>query len=545
MQENFIIGIGGTGSRVLEAFVHCCAAGFGPKEKVHLMLVDPDQANGNLDRTLKLVANYRALRERLAGQLNPRNPAFRTELVTAIDPVWKVVDGTNQTLKSYIGYDDLQQRSPALKGLADLLFTEQERKTKLNEGFRGHPNIGAVVMSDPPFNDPHSALGGLVAAKQPGKNARVFLVGSIFGGTGAAGFPTLAKVLRKADIADGWGSFVLGGALVLPYFSFGDTPVNRGEEMFVTQQDFPVATQAALHYYAETNLPIDEYYFVGDSLSQEVGKFSPGKKEQLNRPHYVELVSALAAFDFFRAPEPGKSNGNAPRKRQYFIAGRTTATVGWNNLPVTREGETGNTPEGLRDELRRLISCFTLFSYSYLELGLAEYMPKIRQGIALKDNWFQEGFPEYKRSRTAATDPGNDDYRDLLDTKVAAYAKSFLGWVTGLAEYDESQNPRVQLINREALLRGGAQGHAAAPDAARLRPLAGEGEAGANLDSLVFGFERASDKRRVGGKAGFVQQLNREHPHKPTQDPAVRFLNLFFNASADFLGFEDTTASQR
>ena len=460
----------------------------------------------------------------------------RTELVAATDPVWKVIAQTDQTLGSYIEYKDLQERAPAIKGVADLLFTQQERTTKLNEGFRGHPNIGAVVMATPPFNDPASPLGAFEKTKNVNKTARVFLVGSIFGGTGAAGFPTLAKVLRK-EVAGGWRGMVLGGALVLPYFTFGDTPATRGQEMFVTRQDFPVATQAALHYYAETNLPIDEYYFVGDSLDQEVGKFSPGKKEQQNRPHYVELVSALAAFDFFRPREESKDS----LKKHYFIAGRTTAEVSWNDLPMARLEEGQSSPEALRDKLREKLSRFTLFSYSYLELGLAEYLPKIKQGEGLSDPWFKEGFKNYK-DRTPTTDPSNDAHSDLLETKMAAYAKAFLSWITSLAEYDEAQTPRVQLINRDALLERSAPG-VAGP--LMLKPLAGENKDGLNLDSLIFKFDRSGDKGRVGGKAGFVQQLNRKRTTNPNQGPAERFLNLFFQASADFLGFGDAIDSQR
>ena len=41
MPTNYVIGIGGTGARVVEARVHCCAAGLGP-EQLSLLIVDPD-----------------------------------------------------------------------------------------------------------------------------------------------------------------------------------------------------------------------------------------------------------------------------------------------------------------------------------------------------------------------------------------------------------------------------------------------------------------------------------------------------------------------
>ncbi|MDQ2769115.1 MAG: hypothetical protein M3Y54_01270, partial [Bacteroidota bacterium] len=146
MQENFLIGIGGTGSRVLEAFVHCCASGFGPKGKVHLMLIDPDNGNGNLTRTKTLIQKYRALRAAFKREEN--NTAFQTDIVIPEGDapfIWSIFEEADQTLAKYIGYENLKSQDQSLAAVADLLFTQLELDTALNEGFRGHPSIGAVV----------------------------------------------------------------------------------------------------------------------------------------------------------------------------------------------------------------------------------------------------------------------------------------------------------------------------------------------------------------------------------------------------------------
>ena len=53
MPQNFVLGIGGTGARCVEAFLQLCAAGLGP-ESVSVGLIDQDEANGNVSRTLAL-----------------------------------------------------------------------------------------------------------------------------------------------------------------------------------------------------------------------------------------------------------------------------------------------------------------------------------------------------------------------------------------------------------------------------------------------------------------------------------------------------------
>lgn len=58
MSKNYLIGIGGTGARVVEAAVFMCAAGYGPDE-LSIFLIDPDKGNGNLARTTNLIDLYK------------------------------------------------------------------------------------------------------------------------------------------------------------------------------------------------------------------------------------------------------------------------------------------------------------------------------------------------------------------------------------------------------------------------------------------------------------------------------------------------------
>src|SRR5688500_2676212 len=102
MQKNVLIGIGGTGSKVVESVVHLCAAGLGP-DKLHVFMIDPDQGNGNLTRTKSLIKKYTGLRA-LFRQAEG-NPCFRTEIV--IPPgdepfIWSIFDERDYTLSKYI-----------------------------------------------------------------------------------------------------------------------------------------------------------------------------------------------------------------------------------------------------------------------------------------------------------------------------------------------------------------------------------------------------------------------------------------------------------
>ena len=121
---------------------------------------------------------------------------------------------------------------------------------------------------------------------------RVFLAGSIFGGTGAAGIPTLgargcsgppAAVLGDRSDGRKRSKVRLGAALVLPYFTF-DPGTTAGPQMFVTAADFPIATKAALHYYQTKPLAFDDLYLVGDSLGQKSAASAPARGSRRTPP---------------------------------------------------------------------------------------------------------------------------------------------------------------------------------------------------------------------------------------------------------------------
>ena len=435
--RNFLIGIGGTGARVIESVVHLCAAGFGPDE-LSMFMVDPDAGNGNLDRTKKLITDYKNCRNKL--QKTESCPLFKTDI--KVPPgekefVWEIFSNANATLSDYINYTNLRNQSPDLSDFASLLFSEDELDTKLNEGFRGHPSIGSVVMSNPPQDAyPFKLLWEDMSDKKSNE-IRVFIVGSVFGGTGAAGFPTLgSKNLIKyndfAKIGETQSKVLLGGALVLPYFSFESDSATT-EKMFVTTNDFPIATKAALQYYNEKDLGFDQIYFIGDSLNPKVGKFGVGSSKQSNLPHYIEMVTSLAAFDFYEQPY----SPERPEKK-FFTASREDDKVKWSQLPLSRDSDKLLKKQS---EFKKLITDMTVFSYAFLTYGykiLKMHHPDI------KDTWYREHF---KFKDNEEKDKVKDPRNDKIDS-FENFLKKFLFWICTI----DDESKMVELIDKDMVI---------------------------------------------------------------------------------------------
>ena len=197
--KNFVIGIGGTGAKCLEHLLHCCSAGLGP-EQLWVGMIDQDEANGNVSRTKVLLSKYQNLQDSLRNEtkndLAKDSNLLKTQVSSNADSVWLPLKGSDPTLEEVVNYELLK---PEVKGLLDCLYAPEEKAQNLSEGFRARPNIGAAAMlatsaneNDPFWNQIHKAID----AARGGEEVRIFIISSIFGGTGASGFPNIARKIK-------------------------------------------------------------------------------------------------------------------------------------------------------------------------------------------------------------------------------------------------------------------------------------------------------------------------------------------------------------
>lgn len=290
MADLTIFAIGGTGMRCMESLVHICATGMGPKD-IDVFLVDPDQKNGNLSKTADLIRAYNSVRIHLSQkEVGKQGYPFHTniELKQHWNPLTTNDNRNVRTLEDFLSYNALEENE---QNLVSLLFSKEERKLDLGHGFRAIPSIGNVVMKSIQYN---SAFDDLINQQlAQGGLSKVFIFGSIFGGTGASGYPTIAKVLRSKI-----KNAIIGGAVIFPYFSF-TRPNDDTEEINPEAKRFLENSKAAIPFYKE-NLDgiFNEHYMIGESESRFLDEFHNGGEEQQNPAHYVELYAALSAIKF-------------------------------------------------------------------------------------------------------------------------------------------------------------------------------------------------------------------------------------------------------
>jgi hypothetical protein len=359
MAETYVIGIGGTGSRCIESFVHLSAAGLGPDE-TWLGLVDQDKANGNVDQAAQLISKYREVRSELRqldkNILSPDCGLFRTKVAQpASGPLWCPLPDDGSTLEGMFRLDILR---PELRGMLECLFASEEHGLNLGVGFRGKPHIGAAaILSCAGPDEPYwKELLDIIEGARGGAEIRIFLLASVFGGMGASGFPTIARLLRAELQRRGITSSVkIGGALFLPYFSF-NSPLDDQDQDVARSEAFLEQSQGALQFYDNLMRKediFDSLYLVGWSPIIKLPYHEKGGQNQINPPMVPELYGALAAAHFF-------SPGNENLAGTFQIGRKDVGEIGWGDLPPI-----GKDPNEIVAKIGQLVRFATAYKYVY------------------------------------------------------------------------------------------------------------------------------------------------------------------------------------
>ncbi|MCD7977454.1 MAG: hypothetical protein LUG51_09935 [Tannerellaceae bacterium] len=291
MAKLYVFGIGGTGSRVIKSLTMLLAAGVDMNGyEIVPIIIDPDIANGDVTRTIDLLRNYQNVRSKLDFSNHAENRFFQTPIVDKSQNFRMELNNIkDDDFKGYINYGELDDNN---KALINILFSEDNLNSDMEVGFKGNPNIGSVVL-----NQLSESQGFIDFADSFREGDRIFIISSIFGGTGAAGFPLLLKNLRNNDESvTNWAilrNAPIAAITVLPYFG-----VKTDEESKIEKATFISKTRAALSYYLNSvNNSLNYLYYIGDHVINDYDNHE-GSAVQRNDAHFVEVAGALAIVDF-------------------------------------------------------------------------------------------------------------------------------------------------------------------------------------------------------------------------------------------------------
>ena len=441
MAKLYIFGIGGTGSRVIKALTMLFAAGCKLEngfDTVIPIIIDPDISNGDLDRTKNILRLYQEIRNQVEHPTDFFAQELKTinELANNLDVInpehfqFKLNGVDGGSFRKYIGFDELSDNTENAeddKNFVRLLYSDSNLDSDLSVGFKGNPNMGSIVLNQFTNSEDFQKFGQTF-----GPGDAVFIVNSIFGGTGAAGFPLLLKNLRgndnlphSAQIKDA----PIGGITYLPYFS-----LNKQDE--INSESFEEKAKIAIDYYNRTIISqkkINALYFIGNKGNTNVINYAVGGKEQKNDAHFLELAGALAIMDFCKNINSHKVVSgvsiNGTQIKEYGIENDTEdITFGDLNL---------NDIKLLSGPLTK----FKLYS-SYLSKGLSKALNVSR--------WTKSNIklvPELKNSQLDKNYFNSAEYK----IQIEAFNNCFDEWIQELARNKPSFSPFLNTTYENAL----------------------------------------------------------------------------------------------
>lgn len=339
----FIFGIGGTGSRVLRSLTMLLASGVKINQEdltIVPIVIDADAQNGDTTRTRDLLRSYHSARKTFVN----KNVTSKSEMFfnTQIRSFNRLDANTSDSsdldvqfnfqnqdaeFADFINYNSLSKEN---KDLMELFYndsiTDSNRELHLNlsVGFKGNPNIGCVVFNGLKDTQQFKNLESSFTA-----NDRIFIISSIFGGTGSSGFPTLVNLIRESKNGN-LSQTKIGAITVMPYFN-----VDADDNSAINSAIFDTKTKAALSFYAQDKniSTINALYYIADRDQTGTLPNVEGGKDQINNSHVVELLSATAILDFINKPDAdlvnpqhfefGAEQGGNPFTISHHFSGET------------------------------------------------------------------------------------------------------------------------------------------------------------------------------------------------------------------------------
>jgi hypothetical protein len=418
--SNFVIAVGGSGAKVLHALIHLSAAGLLPEDRLQLdaLMVDPDSSNGNVRETRELFDAYNACKSLALGTTSLFRPTVK------LDPnVWTPLkDSSSDTLREIFHYAERAASSNEAQSLeADLLdamFEQGEQEVTIKQGFRGRPSIGATVLAQcvdftqPPWK----GLKELVKSRGTQGPVHLLLVGSVFGGSGAAGVPTLVRLLEES-LRSEVTKLRLGLILLLPFFQFRPVP---NEPIQADPSAFPMATAEALKYYHERGFLTfcNSIYALGEEIPADMTISAVGADRQKNEAHFIELVAGMGAMRFFSSLAIKDFSLNVAARKQ-------ENTLEWTDLPYS---------EGHTDPLIRKLQHLCVFAVAYRYI----FYPEMRRFL----DGAEKSAPPYWRDHVLDAKVKPEDAGKAVED-VHRYVDRFLEWLLQVS------NP-----NRAGFMRG-------------------------------------------------------------------------------------------
>lgn len=459
---NFCYCIGGSAARVAEAAAHLCAMNLTKGEDVTFVIADKDskcggtiqarnviesvaalsgEGNTSLKRSSKIVQDGR--REFCKSNLKIKTWNFSKHVGNLSNDEIESI-----SLKSALSSrDHNMQINDAI--LFDAFYSNDDQERDTEKGFYGRPAIGSLIfkymIKEGKWNGENSYHDDDIAypvkeylRENIGEKVRVFIVGSIFGGTGASLFSNLAAHIRTSVSESYQDRLTISGCLLLPYFNF----VSKEGDLIDPQEFYVKSKEALTQYAADKNLLkkdgnkkgyFDSIYVCGQHPLHTTGEvYSIGGDTQKNHFDLIDLVGAKAMTEFFACKEDNLGEITNGKVFEYRLMDAQDGELSYMTL-------SGNTTGLLREMLTMLSFCSFVMCKIYAPIKLDGNTPDVvdfyRSLFKSNELVSRKGFLGTKTIVTGEYQTEIYPAIEAMTNSIVAYCNSYLRFL-----YDISKN---------------------------------------------------------------------------------------------------------
>ena len=327
MKRVFVFCIGGTGLRVMKSITMLLAAGMDANGYTIVpILIDPHMDLEEKRNLQTLIGEYETVYNNIilsdGKRLNPIKGFFGTDIADLAKLNGQQNDisepiAEKRSFGQYLNVGNLNSED-VNNFLVQTLFSQANLDNDLSVGFKGSPNVGTVVLGE--MIKGADWYHAFCNACQKGD--RIFIISSIFGGTGASGYPLLEKTVRNSIDHPNVKDAIMGAVSVLPYYSLEDPSTTDSD---IDSSNFLTKTKSALTYYEKSVLS-DYLYYVGEQGMKTT--YANDEKRQDDKAHFVELVAASALFDFLKKTDKPEKTQALSRAIKEDVDSLSVCTLG-------------------------------------------------------------------------------------------------------------------------------------------------------------------------------------------------------------------------
>lgn len=375
----FLVAAGGTGMRCLQSVVNMAAMGLFPGKTVNILLLETDEENKDKRNTENLLSWYKQIQkskstkdkdvgdDELVGEYFSANINLHTF----------VPDYSTDATRNFVVLSQVERGDSEInRKLANIFYEEPVQEFNLAHGYRAQTHLGSYLMYHAIIqeirlsmkDDDYRAMSQLFTfierIMNASKNgyAKVFALGSSFGGTGASSVPVITRAITHSckilnDDKIEMSKILYGGVVLSNYFSFKPaTDSHKKKDKVVAESTFFQHNSAsALMYYVNDPTILSTYkrmYLLGwgnfkdynvDLYKENVlkiknngEKVATGGKKQSNPAHFMEFFGALAAKHFFDERTSKSSELESISKTQFKFKSLEAVNEDGNFKPIVK-----------------------------------------------------------------------------------------------------------------------------------------------------------------------------------------------------------------